>query len=228
MFNKTSAKLPKRFSRLISNKGNAIIIVLVLTVIVVPIGFIMMQRSRGQALMVKKAYDSLLLSHASLSGIELVIDNLRKGVFTSGPHKGNISDGVSFEAYVDTSGIGLTGQKICHIFSKSVGDGGGSILFIAAVGVYPKTDHNIVVPKNYFTQYQDQYIDSFSARAAILNGMENDHADFVDMLKIEGNLKASDYRNILQSSGNNIPDELIQQEWNTKIVPLLMSHKATP
>ncbi|MCO4782436.1 MAG: hypothetical protein KC646_08930 [Candidatus Cloacimonetes bacterium] len=209
-------------------RGNAIIIVLILTTIVVPIAFIMMQRSRAQAFMVKKAYDSLLLSHSALSGIELVIDNLRKGTFTSGPHTGSVSDGVSFEAYVDTSGIGLTGQKICHIFSKAIGDGGDSVLFIAAVGVYPKTANNIVVPKNYYTQYEDKFIDTFSARAAILNGMENDHADFVDVLKIEGQIKANDYRTILQSSGNNIPDELIQSEWNTKIVPLLMSHKASP
>lgn len=228
MFSLFSSQPLNKTKSILQNKGNAIIIVLVLTVIVVPIGFIMMQRSRTQVFMVKKAYDSLLLSHASLSGIELVIDNLRKGTFTSGPHKGNVSGGVSFEAYVDTSGIGLTGQKICHIFSKAIGDGGDSILFIAAVGVYPKENNNIIVPKNYYAQYEDQYIDSFSARAAILNAMENDHADFVDVLKIEGNMKASDYRSILQSSGSKIPDQLIQQEWDTKIVPLLMSHKATP
>ncbi|MCJ8345014.1 hypothetical protein MJH12_05700 [bacterium] len=211
-----------------NRRGNAIVIVLVLIVIVMPIAFIMMQRSRAQSTQVKKAYDSLVLSHASLSGIELVIDNLRKGDFTSGPHIGSVSEGVSFEAYLDTTGIGLTGQKICHIFSKALGDGGDSILFMAAVGVYPKPSSNIIVPNNYYTLYQDQYIGSFSARAAILNSMENDHADFVDVLKIEGNLRANEYRNLLQSSKNSIPNPLIKEEWNSKIVPLLMSHKASP
>lgn len=211
-----------------NNKGNAIVIVLVMVVIVMPIGFIMMQRSRTQTFQVKKAYDSLILSHASLSGIELVIDNLRKGDFSSGPHTGTISDGVSFEAFVDTSGIGLTGQKICHIFSKSIGDGGDSILFIAAVGVYPKPSSNIIVPKNYYTQYKDYFISSFSARAAILNEMENQHADFVDVLKIEGQIKASDYRSIIQSSKQDIPSDLIKKEWDSTIIPLLMAHKAAP
>ncbi|PCJ20111.1 MAG: hypothetical protein COB02_05795 [Candidatus Cloacimonadota bacterium] len=210
------------------SKGNAIVIVLVVITIIMPLGFIMMQRSRNQTFQVKKAYDSLILSHASLSGIELIIDNLRKGDFSSGPHTGTIADGISFQAYVDTSGIGLTGQKVCHIFSKSIGDGGDSILFIAEVGVYPKPSTNIIVPKNYYTQYEDYYIDAFSARAAILNGMENDHVDFVEGLKVEGKLKVSEYQNILQISQSSIPNQQIKDEWTTRIIPLLISHKAAP
>ena len=97
-----------------------------------------MQRMRTVNHETRKIYNSFVLEHTARSGIELIINKLRFKNFSTGPHEASISESTRYIAYVDTTGIGLVGQKICHVFSEQKVTEGNSLLMIATVEVYPR------------------------------------------------------------------------------------------
>ena len=205
-------------------EGNALIIVLVLTVIIVPIGLIMMQRMRTVNHETRKIYNSFVLEHTARSGIELIINKLRFKNFSTGPHEASISESTRYIAYVDTTGIGLVGQKICHVFSRAESDEGNSLLMIATVEVYPRGDKSLVIPHSFYIIEKDLFIETFSARQAILNFKSLQNDAFVQQLRQEARVEIKDYQQNLRDLQSTVPLEL-QTYWNTKIIPEIITRK---
>ena len=205
-------------------EGNALIIVLVLTVIIVPIGLIMMQRMRTVNHETRKIYNSFILEHTARSGIELIINKLRFKNFSSGPYEASISESTRYIAYLDTTGIGLVGQKICHVFSRAESDEGNSLLMIATIEVYPRGDKPLVIPHSFYIVDRDLFIETFSARQAILNFKSLQNDAFVQQLRQEARVEIKDYRQNLRDLQSTVPLEL-QTYWNTKIIPEIITRK---
>jgi hypothetical protein len=207
-------------------RGNALIIVLVIVVILAPIGFFMMDRMRQSAFETRRIYNSLVLEHAARAGIEAVFDQIRQGDFSSGPHRSTVTEGVGYRAYLDTTGIGLIGQKICQIYSKGEGDGGQALLIILTVEVYPQSSSFLLMPHSYYVIRQDVDIDSYSARASLLNSRESLQEIFVENLKAEGDLSPLNYESLLKKLRNDLPEGNLKEIFNAEILPELLAQKA--
>tara|TARA_Y100000589_G_scaffold309046_1_gene326135 strand:+ start:503 stop:1150 length:648 start_codon:yes stop_codon:yes gene_type:complete len=205
-------------------KGNALMIVLVLTIIIVPIGMLMMQRMRLVNYETRKIYNSFVLEHAARTGVEAVINQLQYGNFSSGPHEASISENISYVAYIDTSGIGLIGQKICHIFCRAQGDQGDSILMIATVEVYPRETTAMVIPHTFHVIEKDLFIETFAARQSLLNITSLQHEVFIKQLRTESKIPLNKYRKELLEIESKVPTE-IQKDWRAMIIPEIISRK---
>lgn len=208
------------------NRGNALTIVLVLTVVIVPIGLLMMKRVRATTFQTRQLYNSFVLEHTARSGIEFIINNLRSKSFSTGPHESITSESTRYVAYLDTTGIGLVGQKICHAFSRAEGNDGSSLLMIATIEVYPRSDTPLVIPHSFYVINKDLFIDTFSARQAILNFKSLQNDTFVKQLKKEAGVPITEYQQNLESLDNEIPPNL-KDIWKTLIIPEIVARKIT-
>lgn len=208
------------------NQGNALTIVLVLTVVIVPIGLLMMKRVRATTFQTRQLYNSFVLEHTARSGIEFIIKNLRSQNFSTGPHESITSESTRYVTYVDTTGIGLVGQKICHVFSRAEGNDGSSLLMIATIEVYPRSDTPLVIPHSFYIINKDLFINTFSARQAILNFKSLQKDTFVKQLKKEASVSIADYQQNLKNLENKVPPEL-KSIWKSIIIPEIVSRKIT-
>jgi hypothetical protein len=206
------------------------VVVIIITIILMPIGLVMMTRMRTTTQQNRRMYESLILTHAARAGVEAIFEQLRAGNFAMGPHTAEISDGVRYRSYVDTRGIGLIGQKICSICSRGEGDGGGSVLIVVNVEVYPNTSPPyLTIPHSYYVFHRDLFIDDYAARTALLNTRDMQYGDYVYNLKIEGNILPSDYQEQLEELFSSLPPApALQQSWKPIIVPALLEIKANP
>lgn len=204
--------------------GNALVIVLVMVIILVPIGFIMMDRLRALNYESRRIYNSFVLEQAARAGIESILNQVRQGDFSTGPHESNISEGIRYRTYIDTSGIGLIGQKICNVFSRAEGDGGQSLLSMVTVEVYPNSQGNMIIPHSYYILDRDLFIDTFNARQALLNYKNMQHDVLINQLRLEAKMELKNYQTNLEKILPEVPEN-IRKKWNSLIVPELLRRK---
>ncbi len=209
-----------------ARSGNALIVVLVVVVILAPIGFFMIDGMRQSSFETRRIYNSLVLEHSARSGIQAVFDQVRQGDFSSGPHEASVTEGVGYRAYMDTTGIGLIGQKICQIYSKAVGDGGQALLIILTVEVYPQSGSFLLMPHSYFVIRQDVDIETYNNRASLLNSREGLQETFVENLKLEGSLSPLEYETLLKKLREDLPKSTLKEVFNEEILPELLAQKA--
>lgn len=212
-----------------SHKANALVVVLIVTIILLPVGLIMIERMRSSSWQNQRMYESLILSHAARAGVEAALEQLRHGNFAMGPHTAEISNGVRYRSYIDTRGIGLVGQRICSICSRGEGDGGGSTLIVVNTEIYPTSSTiNLIVPHSYYVFNRDLFIDDYAARTAILNTRDMLYGDYVYNLKLEGSILPSEYRTRLENLSAELPNIPLKSIWQPTIVPTLLEIKANP
>ncbi len=185
-----------------------------------------MQRMRTVNQETRRIYNSFILEHSARTGIELVLNKLRLGSFSSGPYEASVAEGIRYVSYVDTTGIGLVGQKICQVFSRAESNDGSSLLMMATVEVYPRGKTPLIIPHSFYVIEKDLFINTFSARQSLLNFKNLQHNVFVQQLRSEAKLSMSEYRQNLKDLEQGVPPEL-KKHWNSIIVPEIISRKIT-
>lgn len=208
------------------SRGNALVVVLLVVVVMIPIGFMMISRTRSNVAETKRIYQSFVLEQAARSGIEAMMDQVRLNDFSSGPHSASVADGVSYNAYLDTSGIGLVGQKICNLYSQGLGEGGGSVLVIATVEVYPESSGFLLIPHSYQLIRESVNIESYSSRAALLNSKKAIYRVFLDQVKLEGDQSLTEYEENLENLASQLDHPELQKIFEMNVIPELISQKS--
>ena len=209
-----------------SRQGNALIIVLLVVVVMIPIGFMMLSRTRANVAETKRIYQSFVLEQAARSGVEAIMDQIRLGDFSTGPHLAAVADGVSYKTFLDTSGIGLIGQKICNVYSRGEGDGGGSVTIIATVEVYPDPSGYMLMPHSYQILREEVSIDAFASRAALLNRKKGIYRVFLDQVRIEGAYSLTEFENALKNAASELSGLEVQDIFEMEVIPELITQKS--
>lgn len=212
--------------KLHSRTGNALIIVLVVAVILIPIAFIMMSRARTNTTNTKRLYESFVLDQASRSGIEAIMDMIRQNNFSPGPHSAAVSEGVHYVAYLDVTGIGLIGQKICNLFSKGMGEGGESVVIVKTIEIYPDNDSYLIIPHSHNIIREPVSLDNYTDRSKLLNYRENDYLAYLNHLEAETNLSPDEFSDKLQNLSSQLNHPEVSQAFEMTIIPNLVSEKA--
>lgn len=212
--------------KIIKHKGNALIIVLVVAVILIPIGFVMMSRARTNTATTKRLYESFVLDQAARSGIEAIMDMIRQNNFSAGPHSAAVSQGVHYIAYLDVTGIGLIGQKICNLFSKGEGEGGESVVIVKTIEIYPDNNSYLIIPHSHHIIREQVSLDSFADRSALLNYRENDYLAYLNQLEKETKLSPLEFSKKLLELSSQLDSLEATQAFELTIIPNLVSEKS--
>ena len=97
---------------------------------------------------------------------------------------------------------------------------------IATIEVYPRSDTPLVIPHSFYIINKDLFIDTFSARQAILNFKSLQNDTFVKQLKKEAGVPITEYQQNLESLESEVPPNL-KDIWKTLIIPEIVARKIT-
>ena len=97
---------------------------------------------------------------------------------------------------------------------------------IATVEVYPRGDKSLVIPHSFYIIEKDLFIETFSARQAILNFKSLQNDAFVQQLRREARVEVKDYQQNLRDLESTVPLEL-QTYWSTTVIPEIITRKIT-